>query len=138
MQHLAQILTIHAPLASTIALSLLSVFHNPNTSAETQHSPSANLTIGSNYCTVRYGRNPILVSCQNGRDKIKSSIATQSFCSKKKLKGTQPCVSLPIRYLSDDGTCAIDILMDSPARIDYASGLEISESANSILEEGEI
>ena len=142
MQRLLQTIPICSFLGTTVALSLPpSISISQNMTA--LHAPSTNLTVpGSPYCSsYHYGHDLNLESCENAWEKISKSRVPQKY--RKRPHGTAKPIkpldmALPVRYLSDDGICAIDIISkrvhgrDPPT--DVATALQISGYAGLILD----
>lgn len=68
-------------------------------------------------------------SCENAWDKMGRSSTPQQWYPSQMRRTT----SLPIRYLSDDGLCAIDVKLAGSSRGDISSELAIAGITESIL-----
>ncbi|KAI4251262.1 MAG: hypothetical protein LQ352_004958 [Teloschistes flavicans] len=73
-----------------------------------------------------------MYSCNNAWHKIVRSV-TPVIYSQRPGTGKAGDVSLPVRYLSDDGRCAIDINVASGKHGDVATGLGIARAASEIF-----
>ena len=82
-------------------------------------------------CGQNFGSDFNKNSCQNAWQKIERSTSPQGYCHRQDpLTENTP---LPIRYLSNDGTCAIDVEFIENVNDATCDGLTISEMAGSIL-----
>ena len=65
-------------------------------------------------CSKRYGENIPVDSCHNALRKIPLNVHPRTYIHRHKgFRPTSPrFVPLPIRYLSDDGLCAIDVILE--------------------------
>lgn len=82
------------------------------------------------FCTAFHGRDLSESSCKNAWQKIPDSTQSQFFRPRKYLAG----LLTPIRYLSDDGACAIDIVLETGARGDISNWYSMSKYAKDILD----
>lgn len=90
------------------------------------------------HCNPRsYGQNLNQDSCRNAWNKIEQSSIPRTFNSRPPGRGPYvqiPIKSrLPIRYLSDDGLCAIDLRMQSSSKRDTCTTSAIAAAADLIL-----
>ena len=94
---------------------------------------SSNLTDDGIFCTAAYGSGLLEGSCRNAWDKIdRSSTIDERFVPRSKV--TTDTVPLPIRYLSDDGICAIDLSHRGPfSGPDSSTRRTISDLARGII-----
>ena len=106
------------------------------------YSPYANFTASNNLrCDSRwYGEDLSVVSCENAWKKISQSTASQVYRTRSNSAFAPvkpPEIAMPVRYLSDDGVCAIDIKGNPTSRKiwDVASDRRISETAKLVLNE---
>ena len=134
-----QAIAVFSLFTSSIALSLppsISISQNRTT---LDNAPSANLTArGKPYCSsVHYGRDLSRESCENAWVKIGQSATRRTYLIRPRSTGEHvvpPDIALPVRYLSDDGNCAIDVKIKSGSTEDSASGLQIAEQAGEVLD----
>ena len=79
---------------------------NLNTSGELYPNP---ISIPGATCTKRHGEGLSVVSCRNAWQKIPRTLNVQWFIprNRKHSRVSSDDVLMPIRYLSDDGICAI-------------------------------
>ncbi|KAL8690632.1 MAG: hypothetical protein Q9218_003966 [Villophora microphyllina] len=73
-----------------------------------------------------------MFSCSNAWHKIRRTTAPVVYASRAARYGAG--VSLPFRFLSDDGLCAIDIDIAPGKRGDVSNGIGISNAARDIIE----
>lgn len=138
MQRYSQQLVICSLLTSTFALSLPpldSISQNSNHPIDLPMTPSLNLTAGRNHCTTLYGKDLSPVSCENAWDKVSRSTTPQTYRTQWHGKTQLPNIVIPIRFLSDDGLCAIDITNTKGRVGDISTGLEISQKARQLLDD---
>lgn len=103
--------------------------------------PTLNLTIrpGEPICLPgRYGNDLKPVSCKNAWDKIDRSSFLKRFATRRRPEGQAFDSLTPLRYLSDDGVCAIDVIISPDHRgdvrgWDVTSGLTLSDKAWELL-----
>ncbi|KAL8934875.1 MAG: hypothetical protein Q9211_005004, partial [Gyalolechia sp. 1 TL-2023] len=86
----------------------------------------------------QFGDGLAVGSCSNALEKIVRSAEPEIYAKRPEREGE---IAIPVRYLSvivptDDGSCAIDIIMD-PEQIqergDVANGIGISNAAKAII-----
>ena len=90
------------------------------------------------HCNSRsFGHHLNRDSCRNAWNKIEQSTNPRTFNSRPPGSGQHveiPIESrLPIRYLSDDGLCAIDLRLQSNSRRDTCNTRAIAAAADSVL-----
>ena len=83
-------------------------------------------------CFSSYGTQMNLNSCKNAWNKMPRDRELYHYGMRKKI-ATHLDVGLPVRYLSDNGLCAIDIRAQL-ALGDSAKPIEVSEAAKSVLD----
>lgn len=92
------------------------------------------LTAESPRCTVTHGDNLNEESCRNAWDKMNPfSTKLQKFGPRQRIAVGE--VPMPVRYLSDDGICAIDILFKKASDGDYSTGRAIAAHAETIIDQ---
>lgn len=100
------------------------------------NATALNVTETKIICNGRYGRYLQLDSCVNAWRKIDLSTAAQRFVPRQ--QGGRRVVAtdmeVPIRFLSDDGVCAIDLARTQHSSFDFSTGYEISQNAATILD----
>ena len=70
----------------------------------------SNVTLGQQSCRSNYGTGLTMTSCTNAWEKIPQDSETCTYGLRADIAaGAHLDVGLPVRYLSDDGLCAIDI-----------------------------
>ncbi|KAL8683406.1 MAG: hypothetical protein Q9186_000668 [Xanthomendoza sp. 1 TL-2023] len=69
-----------------------------------------------------YGSNVIPQSCNNAWDKIDRSLVPKRYALRSKADEASFDYSTPFRYLSDDGLCAIDIVIPQESKTGRVSG----------------
>ena len=93
---------------------------------------SLNATNSPEICSKSFGFNFQQDSCQKAWQKIERSSHPQVF--RRREGALTDDVPVPIRYLSDDGTCAVDVDLFPPGIAEATSdGLTISNFAGGIL-----
>lgn len=121
-------------LTSTFALSLpppISIPPNAINILRPLNTAFRNLTAGRTICGSRYGTGLSEYSCRNAWLKIdRYSVIPESF----RPRPTSSEIPLPIRILSDDGTCAIDIVNTEGISGDISTGMEIAQEAKLIID----
>ena len=121
-------------LTSTFALSLpppITISPNANNILKPPNTAIRNLTAGRTVCGSRYGTSLSEYSCQNAWLKIdRYSSIPESF----RPRPTSSETPLPIRYLSDDGMCAIDIVNTDGTSGDITTGMEIAQQAKLLVD----
>ena len=84
-----------------------------------------------------YGRDLNRDSCRHAWDKIEQTDTPRTFNSRPSGRGQYPQIPiksrLPIRYLSDDGLCAIDLRMHSSSKRDTSTTRAIAAAADLVL-----
>lgn len=88
------------------------------------------------YCTARLGAFADPEACRNAWAKIDRTEGTELFSPRSESSTIPhpPWLALPLRYLSDDGTCAIDVRAVRAKEGDISSGREISDTAFQVLD----
>ncbi|KAL8646209.1 MAG: hypothetical protein Q9226_006962 [Calogaya cf. arnoldii] len=103
--------------------------------------PAFNLTARVAICSgVKYGNNLQPASCQNAWEKIERSTVRKRYWARRGTERESVDYLVPQRYLSDDGLCAIDLsipqnMIALGRKWDVATGLQISDKAQTILEQ---
>lgn len=118
------VLLILPTIAYMRSLPPLSLSHAPNATEyafleEANQEEFSNLTTHG-ICFSTYGRDMPADSCQDALAKIGHSVAYNSYIPRHRApKGAIPpnIVPMPIRYLSDDGLCAIDVILTEVSRV---------------------
>ncbi|KAL8894073.1 MAG: hypothetical protein Q9207_008552 [Kuettlingeria erythrocarpa] len=117
-------------------LSLISLLSSIPTSLSLNlpaAAPSITTPIYNVQCdSQRFGSDLILASCVNAWRKIKTTTKWTIYADRGKM--TKDFVPLPYRYISDDGTCAIDILVQPGAKGDVITGVGISRAAKDVID----
>ena len=96
---------------------------------------------GSLRCRSNYGRDLRFASCENAWSKIPRDNEVHLYGLRSDIAaGAHLDVGLPIRYLSDDGRCAIDIRARDRAESelfngDSAKNIEVSDAARMVLDQ---
>lgn len=122
--------------ASVLSVSLssatLSLLDEANSTIYSDGS-SRNLGVHSGYqCHGAYGHRLSKISCLNAWEKIGFSKEMRLFSPRA---STHPTATpMPVRYLSDDGVCAIDLNLRLATSV-VTSEESISEQARSIMEQ---
>ncbi len=125
-------LTLSLPPSLSLSLNTNTTDNLPNASLSNYTHPTEILGIPQPLCDPAYGREINPNSCANAWKKIERSTTKRVFRTRQGiLTEDEP---LPVRYLSDDGRCAIEIdhLHDSYAE-ETSDGLSISEHAGAVL-----
>lgn len=121
-------------LTSTFALSLppsITISPNANDILKPLNTAIGNLTAVRTVCRSRYGTSLSEDSCQNAWLKIdRYAFIPESF----RLRPTSSETPLPIRYLSDDGMCAIDIVNTGGISGDITTGMKIAQQAKLLMD----
>ena len=121
-------------LASTFALSLpppITISPDAINLLKPLNTAFRNLTAGRTLCVSRYGTGLSEASCQNAWLKIdRHSLIPESF----RPRPTSSETPLPIRYLSDDGTCAIDIVNTDGISGDISTGMDMAQQAKLLID----
>ena len=125
-------------LTLTIAIHLPS-FHNIfpiiNESFDPTSVLSKNLTAQEVVCRISYGQDMNSLSCHNAWEKIDRSRNTQLYRQRWRSEARHaPFQPLPVRYLSDDCLCAIDVRNSLRHDGDVTTGLQISAQADRLLD----
>ena len=129
-------IAVASSLISTFALSL-SPFIPTFQNSTSLGALSPNLPRSGNIaCSGRfygYGLNP--ESCENAWEKIRQTTAIHYYHNRPSSGSVKPPdIALPVRYLSDDGICAIDIKSPKVGKSgDSTNGLQIAENAELLL-----
>ena len=104
------------------------------------NSTFLNVSMGKPYCRTNYGSGVKLASCTNAWRKIPRDSELLLYGLRAEIAaGAHVDVGLPLRYLSDDGLCAIDIRTkydhDPVLKIpDLAENIEVSQAAKVVLD----
>ena len=104
------------------------------------NSTFLNVSMGKPYCRTSYGSKVELASCTNAWQKIPRDSELRLYGLRSEIAaGAHVDVGLPLRYLSDDGLCAIDIRSkyesDPVLKIpDLAENIEVSQAAKVVLD----
>ncbi|KAG6991082.1 hypothetical protein G7Y79_00057g090640 [Physcia stellaris] len=80
----------------------------------------------------RFGVRLSRIRCDNAWEKIEQSIQPQLFAQRDT---EEDIFSLPFRYLSDDGSCAIDLSLIDKEGVDVCNGLGIAHAARRLIDE---
>lgn len=100
----------------------------------------SNVTLGEQSCRSHYGTELTLTSCTNAWKKIPRDSELYTYGLRADFAaGAHLDVGLPVRYLSDDGLCAIDIRAKHVSEAQFATGdsarnIEVSEAAKVVLD----
>lgn len=102
-----------------------------------------NLTAGPGIplCSmVRYGGSLHPPSCRNALDKIERSSVPKRYGLRSSPAKDSFDYLVPERYLSDDGLCAIDVVIrqmqvSQGRKWDVANGVEISDAARAVMQD---
>lgn len=87
-------------------------------------------------CMKVHGENLKTDSCRNAWQKIPRTPNTQRFIPRKRSgEASSADVVLPIRYLSDDGICAIDLTLSKNSDSDMVTEDLISQKADAVLKQ---
>ena len=118
-----------SPLSPLVSIP---IFHNSSYEIDDLSETVGNLTANRPTCTASFGDDLSEESCRNAWDKIdRFSTKVQRFVPRQ--HAAIDDVPMPFRYLSDDGTCAIDIRFRRPSKGDFNTGVEISADAKRII-----
>ena len=104
------------------------------------NTTSTNATLREVVCHVAYGTGLALSSCQNAWKRMPWGNDLYSYGRRADIAaGAHWDLGIPIRYLSDDGRCAIDITnrRDYDAALaggDSATDFDVSEAAKTVLD----
>ena len=104
------------------------------------NSTFLNVSMSKPYCRTSYGSGVKLASCTNAWQKIPRDSESRLYGLRTDIAaGAHVDVGLPLRYLSDDGLCAIDIRAkydnDPVLKIpDLAENIEVSQAAKVVLD----
>ena len=104
------------------------------------NSTSLDVSMAKPYCRTKYGSRVQLASCTNAWRKIPRDSELRLYGLRADIAAGAPVdVGLPLRYLSDDGLCAIDIRAkyDSDPFLkiaDSAENIEVSQAAKVVLD----
>ena len=90
-----------------------------------------NATTSPEICSAQAGTDVKGTSCANAWEKISRSKEELTFRARQGV--TTPDLPVPVRYLSDDGLCAIDIDLTPGVANHSTSGLVLSELAGALL-----
>ena len=94
----------------------------------------SNLTDRSHTCSGTWGGTPRIASCRNAWNKMDHFNTTQQKFVYGHGNADVSAGRTPIRYLSDDGTCAIDVsFARNPIIADFSTAAQLSEQAGSIF-----
>ena len=100
----------------------------------------SNVTLGEQSCRSNYGTELSLTSCTNAWGKIPQDSEVYTYGLRADIAaGAHFDVGLPLRFLSDDGLCAIDIHAKHNSGAQLAAGesarnIEVSEAAKVVLD----
>ena len=99
--------------------------------------PNPPLNVQNECDWQRYGRRLKESSCRNAWDKIGTSGTSHTLFARPRGAGQYAEIPiwsrLPIRYLSDDGVCAIDLRIKSGGRQDTTSSQAVSTAVDLLL-----
>ncbi len=124
---------VSSAFAITLPL-LIPVFQPTNDTNNHVHGTLSNLTEISPDCNKVYGSDLKEESCRNAWDKIdRFSTTVKKFVPHYQV--TAGDVQVPIRYLSDDGICAIDILFKKASGGDFSTDRAISQHARMVIDQ---
>lgn len=118
----------------TLALPLLVLQKQNSTDLNTR--PVNPVTVFPS-CNAFFGRDLSIESCLNAWGKIDRLAPPQAYGPRPGFpsRPTPGVLALPVRYLSDDGLCSIDLQKDTRKMGDVVSSLLISQEARSIIDE---
>lgn len=116
-------------LVSTLSIS-------PSISLQSSNT-TGNLRLPKPICSTRYGHNLQIDSCRLALSEMDLSTDLKRYISRHGSPQPLPpnLVLTPIRYLSDDGLCAIDVLLQPASDGDEASAHMLYHSAKSIIDD---
>ena len=121
---------------AVIASSLSLPISNNKTSSDSPWFPNTsvgNLTADGVWCSAHHGDSMKLASCSNAWAKIDASSLPMEFRTRSRTVESPASSRLPLRWLSDDGICAIDVHAVGGSSGDISTGDQISEQAMRIL-----
>ena len=126
---------------NALSLSISQVFaRNLPPTVNLINSTFLNVSVSKPYCRTSYGSRVKLASCTNAWQKIPRDSELRLYGLRAEIAaGAHVDVGLPLRYLSDDGLCAIDIRAkydkDPVLKIpDLAENVEVSQAAKVVLD----
>lgn len=123
--------------ALTSAVSLppsILLLQNLTHTADTLNGTFPDLTAGRLSCRTIRGTSLQEDSCRNALDKMDLSSTKAETFIPRSISGVTDRVRVPLRYLSDDGTCAIDVFFHRASEGDVTTWAVISDRARTILE----
>lgn len=98
------------------------------------------VSMGMPFCRTSYGSEVELASCTNAWQKIPRDSESRLYGLRADIAaGAHVDVGLPLRYLSDDGLCAIDIRAKNEydpvlKEADLADNINVSQAAKEVLD----
>lgn len=126
---------IFVSLTSAVSLppSIL-LLQNLTQTADTLNGTFPDLTAGKLSCSTIRGYGLQEDSCRNALDKMDLSSTKVEIFVPRSVEGVTDRVGVPLRYLSDDGLCAIDVFFYRRSEGDLTTWAVISDRAKTILE----
>lgn len=128
---LTSVFSVSLPPSLDLLTPSISTLSNSTDSTNSLNGTLANPLYIKPYCTAYYGHDLSEPSCKNAWEKIDRSTKALFF----RLRQQKAGLLTPIRYLSDDGICAITIVLEPGAMGDVSNGLILSTCAKAILDE---
>ena len=139
--HFSTILPLFSFISFSYTLSLpssISLFNNSSNNRNLPKGTASLLTEPRILCSSAfYGSAPKEDSCNQAWGKIPRSDVPHTYGPREERRTQTFDVTVPIRYLSDDGLCAIDVRTRGTQGFwlaDTTSSLVISDSAKAVLE----
>lgn len=135
------LLLVFTSVACAITLSQSPSLHSPN--ATEQSVPQngslqefSDLTRTTLYCMRVHGENMPIDSCKLALSKIERTTDQKWYFPRHRPRRDIPpnSIPMPVRYLSDDGICAIDLILAPGSGGDEASPDLIYHNAKSIID----
>lgn len=136
MQRLLQAIAIYFLSTCQVTLALAPLVWQNQSSIDLNTRPMNPVNVFP-FCSVVFGRDLSIESCLNAWGKIDPSAHSQTYRPRPRppLRPAPGTLTLPVRYLSDDGLCSIDLQNTIGMTGDFVSGLLISQQARSIIYE---
>lgn len=129
------ILLTFVSLSSAVSLSpSILLLQNLTQPTNTPNGTFSDLTAGKLQCSAIRGTHLQEDSCRNALDKMNASSTKVEIFVSRSIPDYDDAVGVPLRYLSDDGTCAIDVYFYRRSEGDLTTWAVISDRAKTILD----
>lgn len=119
-----------------LSVTLASTLSTPQSISPQYSNTTGNLRLPEPTCTIKFGHGEDLPinSCRDALSDMDRSVNWKQYIPRQRSPEPNQ-VPMPIRYLSSDGRCAIDIALREGSSGDATSGDNLHYAANKIIDE---